>query len=153
MALGKREAMIYSLVTVNKITSIDQIASTLGVTPKKALTIIQKMINTSNAEFDFFNEAILFKNAQIDHINNKIVLDPASANRRKNSLEDSLSQLKNSISQIINPPSQSKTPQPQESPHSSYPNKKTVTCSGCGAENTISAGTDAVCEYCGTALY
>ncbi|MCL2146338.1 MAG: hypothetical protein FWH52_00900 [Synergistaceae bacterium] len=138
MALGKRDAIIYSLVTINNITSIDQIASTIGVTPNKAFKIIQNMINTSNTLFDFANDALLLKNAQIDHLNRKIVLDPSSANRQRTIFKNPFAQIKKSIS--MNNVSVSARQQ------------RVVTCNGCGAENMVVEGLSAECAYCGASI-
>ena len=135
MALGKREAMIYSLVTVNNVTSIEQIASTLAIKPEKAQKIIQNMINTSNTVLDFVNDALLFKNAQNDHLNKKIVLDPNSKNIKK-------TLFKNPFAKQA----------PQEVPQEAIVQTKVVACKGCGAENTVTEGIVAECPYCGASV-
>lgn len=132
------------MVTVSNLASIDEIATAIGLTPKKTLKIIQKMIETSNTAFDFNNDFILFKNAQIDHLRNIIVLDANSANIKKTIFKNPF--IKPQIPFVPKIPQ--KTDEQSSFDQKPVAQKKTVFCTACGAKNNIFEDIDSKCEYC-----
>ena len=115
MALGKQEEKIYSLVTVNNMTSIDEIAKMLEVDSERTYQIMKEMISTSNNTIGYTNDLALFKNAQINYQNKEIVL--------AHKIQENLVR-----------------------------QNKIITCSRCGADNTVTEGIATACAYCGLSI-
>ena len=69
----ERERMIYSLVTVNNVTSIEEIANHCEMEYKKAHKFIREMIDEATHAG---SSCVLFKNAKIDSIKKEIILEP-----------------------------------------------------------------------------
>lgn len=110
-ATGERYKKYIALIVNQSQTSIDNIASAVGVSYEIAVKDLQKMIDTD-----------YFAGAYIDVAQREIVLMKATPR------------------QII------------QDPAAAQAREKVVACGSCGANNRVTVGRIAECEYCGSPL-
>jgi len=136
----KREENVISLISASKIYSIIEIAFHSHLSNEKVIDIINNRIQIANElpenkKCEEYENYRFLRNAQIDMINNKIVLDESAMKITKK-----LDTITDAINKVV----RGSTPE--------LPKEKVVTCDYCGGKNTVTSKSGVECKQCGAPL-
>ncbi|MCL2820604.1 MAG: hypothetical protein FWD38_07210 [Oscillospiraceae bacterium] len=136
----KREEKVTSLISASKIYSITEIAFHSHLSNDEVVDIINDRIQIANQlpndkKCEEYEKYRFLRNAQIDKINNKIILDEGAMK-----ITSKLDNVTNAINKIF------RGTDPE------VPKEKVVTCDYCGGKNTSTSESINKCNQCGAPL-